>query len=432
MASCACFLVPTNRIDAAVRDRLLDELVGAVDVGQRLLQVDDVDAVALGEDVALHLRVPAPGLVPEVHAGVEQLLHGDDGHGRIRTSSVSCAPGSARRRCSVVAAPGWRPPWRRCRRPNPLGVAPVGTAGRRSIRHGSDAGRSARALAREVDPVSSRERANSVRRRPSSSYSTGIARQRRRCPQRRRLSTDPAAARRSGVSPAGRVTVHGLMRGRPGRRSPAGCCGRHRRCAVLLRPRSPRARGLGTGARPGGSQVRLAVGRPHPVVRAFQAPARPLRARVTAASTWPRPPGSRCWPRAPGGGVRRPGGRARRGLGGPRRRPAHHLRAGDRAGRRRDQVVRGPGDRHGRRPVTRVARWRRACTGACAGARTTWTRCSLLARGRGPAASRGRPVTCRQTRSPRRAWRAAGARPWCAAGRPATRSPRAPCRSRPG
>ena len=67
---------------AAVRDGLAHELVGAVDVGQRLLQVDDVDAVALGEDVALHLRVPAAGLVPEVHAGLQQLLHGDDGHRR--------------------------------------------------------------------------------------------------------------------------------------------------------------------------------------------------------------------------------------------------------------------------------------------------------------------------------------------------------------
>ena len=73
---------------AAVGDGLLDELVGAVDVGQRLLQVDDVDAVALGEDEALHLRVPAAGLVPEVDAALEQLAHGDDGHGFL---PLSCA-----------------------------------------------------------------------------------------------------------------------------------------------------------------------------------------------------------------------------------------------------------------------------------------------------------------------------------------------------
>src|SRR6266536_1551092 len=55
---------------AAVRDRLPDELVRLVDVGQRLLQVDDVDAVALGEDEPLHLRVPAAGLMSEVDAAV--------------------------------------------------------------------------------------------------------------------------------------------------------------------------------------------------------------------------------------------------------------------------------------------------------------------------------------------------------------------------
>ena len=66
---------------AALGDGLLDEGVGAVDVGQRLLQVDDVDAVALGHDEALHLRVPATGLVPEVDAALEKLAHGDDCHG---------------------------------------------------------------------------------------------------------------------------------------------------------------------------------------------------------------------------------------------------------------------------------------------------------------------------------------------------------------
>src|SRR5690606_30727830 len=35
---------------AAVRDGLLDELVGVVDVTKRLLEVDDVDARALGQD----------------------------------------------------------------------------------------------------------------------------------------------------------------------------------------------------------------------------------------------------------------------------------------------------------------------------------------------------------------------------------------------
>ena len=44
--------------------RLLEQLGG-------LRQIDDVDAAALGEDEALHLRVPATGLVAEVDAGLQ-------------------------------------------------------------------------------------------------------------------------------------------------------------------------------------------------------------------------------------------------------------------------------------------------------------------------------------------------------------------------
>src|SRR5690606_19018539 len=40
-------------------------------------EIDDVDAVALAEDVGLHLRVPPFGLVAEVNAGLQQVLHGD-------------------------------------------------------------------------------------------------------------------------------------------------------------------------------------------------------------------------------------------------------------------------------------------------------------------------------------------------------------------
>ena len=43
--------------------------------------IDDVDAAALGEDVAAHFRVPTPSLVPEMDAGLEQFPHGDHGHG---------------------------------------------------------------------------------------------------------------------------------------------------------------------------------------------------------------------------------------------------------------------------------------------------------------------------------------------------------------
>ena len=101
---------------AAVRDGLAHEVVGVVDVRQRLLQVDDVDAVALGEDEALHLGVPAAGLVSEVDTALEQLAHGHDGHG----TSFRRAPRGARVKADPSAGPhlgcrlrpAGRRPWR--------------------------------------------------------------------------------------------------------------------------------------------------------------------------------------------------------------------------------------------------------------------------------------------------------------------------------
>src|SRR5215470_1519936 len=71
-------------------DGLLNELVGAVDELQRLLEVNDVNAVALGEDETLHLRVPPTSLMPEVNAALEQLAHGDD-RGHAGVPFLSCA-----------------------------------------------------------------------------------------------------------------------------------------------------------------------------------------------------------------------------------------------------------------------------------------------------------------------------------------------------
>ena len=42
------------------------------------LQIDDIDAVALGVNVGGHLGVPAAGLVTEVDTGLQQGLHGYD------------------------------------------------------------------------------------------------------------------------------------------------------------------------------------------------------------------------------------------------------------------------------------------------------------------------------------------------------------------
>ena len=65
---------------ATAGDEVTNESVGLVDASQRLLEIDDVDAVALAEDEAAHLRVPTAGLVTEVHASFEQLAHRDDSH----------------------------------------------------------------------------------------------------------------------------------------------------------------------------------------------------------------------------------------------------------------------------------------------------------------------------------------------------------------
>ena len=61
---------------AAARDRLDDEVVRALEEPRRLVEVDDVDAVARAVDERAHLRVPALGLVAEVDARVEQRAEG--------------------------------------------------------------------------------------------------------------------------------------------------------------------------------------------------------------------------------------------------------------------------------------------------------------------------------------------------------------------
>jgi hypothetical protein len=64
----------------AARDGLADRLESDVKALDRLGQVDDVDPVALREDVRAHLGVPAAGLMAEVDPGLEQLPHGDGRH----------------------------------------------------------------------------------------------------------------------------------------------------------------------------------------------------------------------------------------------------------------------------------------------------------------------------------------------------------------
>src|SRR5262249_7518117 len=60
---------------SALADAVAHEAVRVAEHLHRLLEIDDVDAVARAEDVRLHLRVPAAGLMPEVDARFEQILH---------------------------------------------------------------------------------------------------------------------------------------------------------------------------------------------------------------------------------------------------------------------------------------------------------------------------------------------------------------------
>ncbi len=74
-------LLGTDEEDgAAPGHEVADVPVGLLDAPHRLAQVDQVDPVALPEDEPAHLGVPPAGLVPEVDARAQQLLHGDDGH----------------------------------------------------------------------------------------------------------------------------------------------------------------------------------------------------------------------------------------------------------------------------------------------------------------------------------------------------------------
>ena len=78
--SLGLLLRPDEEDGAAPGDEVPDVPVGLLDTLHGLLEIDEVDPVALAEDEATHLRVPPAGLVPEVDARAQQLLHGDDGH----------------------------------------------------------------------------------------------------------------------------------------------------------------------------------------------------------------------------------------------------------------------------------------------------------------------------------------------------------------
>src|SRR5205807_3538924 len=119
---------------AALGDRVLDEVERLLDVVEGLAQVDDVDPVALGEDEALHLRVPPPGLVSEVDAALQELAHGHYGHVRVLLWSpwLSRRAGGPSPWRPVVgrgdtrhrSGPGRPPPPTECRREGARGRPP--------------------------------------------------------------------------------------------------------------------------------------------------------------------------------------------------------------------------------------------------------------------------------------------------------------------
>src|SRR5262249_25193075 len=74
-------LGPHEENGAAARGQVTHEAVGLAELLEGFLKIDDVNAVALAEDVFLHLRVPALGLMAEVHSRLEQLLHRQGSHG---------------------------------------------------------------------------------------------------------------------------------------------------------------------------------------------------------------------------------------------------------------------------------------------------------------------------------------------------------------
>ena len=107
----------------AARGEVARKVVGLLEQLGGLGQVDDVDAAALGEDEALHLRVPAAGLVAEVDSGLQELTHGDDCQGSGPLSWLICGTAGGAAGGTEAQSPGT--PTRSPRRGRRNWTAPV-------------------------------------------------------------------------------------------------------------------------------------------------------------------------------------------------------------------------------------------------------------------------------------------------------------------
>jgi hypothetical protein len=58
----------------AAQDHFAHQLLRELELPKSLLQIDDVDAIAFGEDEAPHLGIPATRLVSKVDTRLQQLI----------------------------------------------------------------------------------------------------------------------------------------------------------------------------------------------------------------------------------------------------------------------------------------------------------------------------------------------------------------------
>ncbi len=65
---------------AALGGQAADEIQRVHQQRQRLFQVDDMNLAPGSENIRCHLGIPITGLMPEMHASLEHLAHGDIGH----------------------------------------------------------------------------------------------------------------------------------------------------------------------------------------------------------------------------------------------------------------------------------------------------------------------------------------------------------------